>query len=237
VALVLTVAPNLAFPEPGRFPFVTSSFISIPIWCAGALFLTSRAEGEARLHRVVIGYAVAGTLIFLTPNALGGNAVRLGALFGGPVLAAGPLSPPPPPVGARRRPFPGPPGPPPAAALDPALVLHRGPRRHPHRQPLLAVHLERHPDRPLGRRPLDPGVLLPTRRPWADDARRARHPDRGPADRQPLGVGLPGAEVRARPRLAAPARHRPRRHLLQGRRALRRILRTLAPQQRDHLRR
>ena len=88
VALILTVAPNLAFPEPGRFPFVTSSFISIPIWCAGALFLTWRAEGEARLRRVVIGYAVAGLAIFLTPNAMGGNAVRLGARFGGPVLAA-----------------------------------------------------------------------------------------------------------------------------------------------------
>ena len=88
VAFVLTVAPNLAFPEPGRFPFVLSSFISIPIWCAGALFLTWRAEGEARLRRVVLGYGIASTIVFLTPNALGGNAVRLGALFGGPVLAA-----------------------------------------------------------------------------------------------------------------------------------------------------
>jgi hypothetical protein len=101
VALILTVAPNLAFPEPGRFPFVTSSFISIPIWCAGALFLTWRAEGEARLRQVVIGYAVAGTAIFLTPNAMGGNAVRLGALFGGPVLAAVLLSHRPLPVARR----------------------------------------------------------------------------------------------------------------------------------------
>jgi hypothetical protein len=98
-ALVLTVAPNLAFPEPGRFPFVWSSFIAIPIWCAGALFLTWRAEGEGRLRRVVIGYGLASTLIFLTPNALGGNAVRLGALFGGPVLAAILLSHRPLPVG------------------------------------------------------------------------------------------------------------------------------------------
>lgn len=88
VALILTVAPNLAFPEPGRFPFVWSSFVAIPLWCAGALFLTWRTRGEARLHRVVIGYAVAATAIYLTPNALGGNAVRLGALFGGPLLAA-----------------------------------------------------------------------------------------------------------------------------------------------------
>jgi hypothetical protein len=88
VALILTVAPNLAFPEPGRFPFVWSSFIAIPIWCAGALFLTWNAEGEGRMRRVVLGYGLASTLIFLTPNALGGNAVRLGSLFGGPVLAA-----------------------------------------------------------------------------------------------------------------------------------------------------
>lgn len=88
VALVLTVVPNLAFPEPGRFPFVFSSFVSIPLWCAGALFLTWRADGEGRLRRVILGYALASTAIFLTPNAMGGNAVRLGALFGGPVLAA-----------------------------------------------------------------------------------------------------------------------------------------------------
>jgi hypothetical protein len=92
VAFVLTIAPNLAFPEPGRFPFVFSSFVAIPVWCGGALFLTWRADGEARLRRVLVGYALASTAIFLTPNALGGNAVRLGALFGGPVLAAALLS-------------------------------------------------------------------------------------------------------------------------------------------------
>ncbi|HTR73885.1 MAG TPA: hypothetical protein VMH33_01330 [Solirubrobacterales bacterium] len=87
-ALALTVIPNLAFPEPGRFPFAPSSYIAIPIWCAGALFLTWRDEGEGRVRRVILGYAIAATAIFLTPNALGGNAVRLGALFGGPLLAA-----------------------------------------------------------------------------------------------------------------------------------------------------
>jgi hypothetical protein len=100
VALVLTVVPNLAFPEPGRFPFVLSSFVSIPIWCAGALFLTWKADGEARLRRVIVGYGLASTLVFLTPNALGGNAVRLGALFGGPVLAAALLAHRPLPIGA-----------------------------------------------------------------------------------------------------------------------------------------
>ena len=107
LALFLTVAPNLAFPEPGRFPFVFSSFIAIPVWCAGALFLTWRAEREGRLRRVIIGYALASLLIYLTPNALGGNAVRLGALFGGPVLAAVLLSHRPLPVGAGGAPEPG----------------------------------------------------------------------------------------------------------------------------------
>ncbi len=89
LALVLTVAPNLAFPEPGQFPFVFSSYFAVPLWCAGALFLTDGLRGEERqLRRVVIGYALAATVLFLVPNALGGNAVRLGALFGGPVLAA-----------------------------------------------------------------------------------------------------------------------------------------------------
>lgn len=89
LALVLTVAPNLAFPEPGQFPFVLSSYLAIPFWCAGALILTDGLRGEEReLRRVVVAYLLAATAIWLIPNALGGNAVRLGALFGGPVLAA-----------------------------------------------------------------------------------------------------------------------------------------------------
>ena len=89
LALLLTVAPNLAFPEPGQFPFVFSSFIAIPFWCVGALILTDGARAEERqLRRVIVAYALASTVIFLVPNALGGNAVRLVAVFGGPVLAA-----------------------------------------------------------------------------------------------------------------------------------------------------
>jgi hypothetical protein len=89
VALALVVVPNLAFPESGQFPFVFSSFLAIPLWCAGALILTHGVRAQERqLRRVILAYLLASTLIWLTPNALGGNAVRLGALFGGPVLAA-----------------------------------------------------------------------------------------------------------------------------------------------------
>ncbi|HVY96702.1 MAG TPA: hypothetical protein VHA54_07060 [Solirubrobacterales bacterium] len=88
VALTLVVVPNLAFPEPGHFPFAFSSYVAIPLWCAGALVLLRGLPGERQLRRVLVGYVLASTLVWLLPNAMGGNAVRLGALFGGPVLAA-----------------------------------------------------------------------------------------------------------------------------------------------------
>jgi hypothetical protein len=88
LALALTVIPNIAFPEPGQFPFEFSSFIAIPLFCGGALLVIRRLPEERQLRRILIGYILASTLIWLVPNAMGGNAVRLGALFGGPVLAA-----------------------------------------------------------------------------------------------------------------------------------------------------
>ena len=88
VALGLTVVPNLAFPEPGHFPFEFSSFLAIPLFCGGALYVIRDLPEERQLRRVLLGYVIAATVIWLLPNAMGGNAVRLGALFGGPVLAA-----------------------------------------------------------------------------------------------------------------------------------------------------
>ena len=89
LALALVLVPNLAFPEGGHFPFVFSSYVAIPLWCAGALVLTQGVrEEERQLRRVLVAYVLAATLIWIAPNAMGGNAVRLGALFGGPVLAA-----------------------------------------------------------------------------------------------------------------------------------------------------
>ncbi len=99
LALALVAVPNVAFPEPGLFPFVFSSYVAIPLWCAAALVLTRGVAAEERqLRQAIVGYVLVATLVWLVPNALGGNAVRLGALFGGPVLAAVLLS---------RRPRPG----------------------------------------------------------------------------------------------------------------------------------
>jgi hypothetical protein len=89
LALGLVLLPNLAFPESGQFPFAFSSYLAIPLWCCGALFVTRTLGREERqLRWALAGYALAATLLLLAPNPLGGNAVRLGALFGGPVLAA-----------------------------------------------------------------------------------------------------------------------------------------------------
>ena len=88
VALALVGGLNLVFPESGRFPFVLSSFVAIPLWCAGALYLTRTLPQERQFRTVVWAYLVGGTAAWLLPNPMGGNAIRLGALFGGPVLAA-----------------------------------------------------------------------------------------------------------------------------------------------------
>jgi hypothetical protein len=89
IALGLVLVPNLAFPEAGQFPFSFSSYIAIPVWCGSALFITRRVADEERdLRWVLAAYLLAATVIWLVPNPMGGNAVRLGALFGGPVLAA-----------------------------------------------------------------------------------------------------------------------------------------------------
>ena len=89
IALGLIAIPKLAFPESGHFPFAFSSFVAVPLWCGSALYVTrGLGQRERQLRWVIAAYMLASAVIWLAPNPLGGNAVRLGALFGGPVLAA-----------------------------------------------------------------------------------------------------------------------------------------------------
>jgi hypothetical protein len=89
IAIGLVAIPNLAFPEAGQFPFASSSFLALPLWCGSALYVTrGLGKEERQLRWAIAGYLIVSALLWLAPNPMGGNAVRLGALFGGPVLAA-----------------------------------------------------------------------------------------------------------------------------------------------------
>ena len=90
VALGLaSVAPaaltTVLFPEGGTFPFVLSSFLPA---LAGTLLVLVVLPGEQRVLRA--GVALSALVLVLSwalPTPMGGNAVRLGALFAGPVAA------------------------------------------------------------------------------------------------------------------------------------------------------
>lgn len=88
VAIVPVLLLNLVFPEQSEQPFSFGSFISVPIWCVGALYLTRDMPQERRFHATVLAYLAAVTFVWLVPNPLGDNAIRLVSLFGGPVLLA-----------------------------------------------------------------------------------------------------------------------------------------------------
>lgn len=88
IALGVVICLNLAFPESGEFPFAFTSFIGVPLWCAGALLVIRGVPGERQFRAAVYAYLIASAAAWLIPNPLGGNAIRLGALFGGPLLAA-----------------------------------------------------------------------------------------------------------------------------------------------------
>lgn len=81
-----TVALAVAFPEGGSFPFVASSF-----WpaLAAALVVLAVVPRDARVVRIGLAlYALAIVASFVLSTPMGGNVVRLGALFAGPLVTA-----------------------------------------------------------------------------------------------------------------------------------------------------
>jgi hypothetical protein len=73
-----------AFPEGGWAPFPTSAYVPIPLFAIACLIVLPREEAALRWGAVL--YALGATLALAVETPMGGNAVRLGALFGGPVL-------------------------------------------------------------------------------------------------------------------------------------------------------
>jgi hypothetical protein len=73
-----------AFPEGGWAPFPTSSYIPIPAFALACLLVLPREQRVLRWGAAL--YGLGATLALPLETPMGGNAVRLGALFGGPVL-------------------------------------------------------------------------------------------------------------------------------------------------------
>ena len=73
-----------AFPEGGWAPFPHTAYVPIPIFALACLVLLRREASALRWGVALYGLGATLALVIETP--MGGNAVRLGALFGGPVL-------------------------------------------------------------------------------------------------------------------------------------------------------
>jgi len=85
-AVAPAAALAVAFPEGGSFPFVGSSF-----WpsLAAAIAVGLVVPRDARVVRIGMAlYVLALVASFVLETPMGGNAVRLGALFAGPVVTA-----------------------------------------------------------------------------------------------------------------------------------------------------
>ena len=75
----------LMFPAGGREPFARTAYLPIPILAVACAYLLPRRERTLRIGALL--YALAGSAALLVHSPMGGNAVRLGALVGGPIMA------------------------------------------------------------------------------------------------------------------------------------------------------
>jgi hypothetical protein len=73
-----------AFPEGGWAPFPFSAYLPIPLFALICVLLVPREYRALRWGLVL--YGLGATLALPLETPMGGNAVRLGALFGGPVM-------------------------------------------------------------------------------------------------------------------------------------------------------
>jgi hypothetical protein len=84
-ALVPAAFLSFAFPEGGPEPFVGSSFWPALITIGLVLVALPNEERELRIGCAL--YALATIAAYVITSPMGGNVVRLGGLFGGPLLA------------------------------------------------------------------------------------------------------------------------------------------------------
>jgi hypothetical protein len=84
-AFVPPVLLTVIFPEGGWAPFPFSSYLPIPLFAIVCVLLLPRSQGTLRWTAAL--YGLGATLALVLHTAMGGNAVRAGALVGGPLLA------------------------------------------------------------------------------------------------------------------------------------------------------
>ena len=84
-ALVPPAALSIAFPGGGYEPFHYPAFRYVPLFAVLSLLVLPTRERALRIGVALYGLATVAAFVVETP--MGANAVRLGALFGGPVLA------------------------------------------------------------------------------------------------------------------------------------------------------
>jgi hypothetical protein len=84
-ALIPAAFLSFAFPEGGPEPFVASSFWPALITIGLVLVALPYEERELRIGCAL--YALATIAAYVIASPMGGNVVRLGGLFGGPLLA------------------------------------------------------------------------------------------------------------------------------------------------------
>ncbi len=85
VSLGFIVAIGVLFPGDGAFPFPWQGLVVTELLCLTALTPLVRTTPAVRLGALF--YAAASFFSFLVPNPLGGNAPRLAASIGVPLLA------------------------------------------------------------------------------------------------------------------------------------------------------
>jgi hypothetical protein len=87
IAVAAFVPPlflSWAFPEGGWAPFPFTAYLPIPAFALACLVVLPREQRALRWGAAL--YGLGATLALLIETPMGGNAVRLGALFGGPAL-------------------------------------------------------------------------------------------------------------------------------------------------------
>lgn len=90
-AFVPPAVLSAAFPEGGYMPFDFSTYLPVPI---ASLALVAVLPARERALRIgILVYAVAATVAYFVHTPMGSNAVRLGTLFAGPVLACAVVRP------------------------------------------------------------------------------------------------------------------------------------------------